>query len=210
MIWNNLITVWFIFLQRDLPFLCTPFLTEVIVNDIGKAIFNQKLCSARVVVENTIGILKERFPVLKTGLCFKDRELWSELILGTFYMKKLFFSLFKLGSISKLFVKSIFFIRELFISDSENWPKIANIDMLNLNVASSKIISCKRKKLLHDHKKNPKPTSMWGFAQYNIERREWIISTWGLRWSWSMPASSKWRCQWCWWWELRHRKFSMH
>ena len=89
----------------------------MIVNDIGKAIFNQKLCSARVVVENTIGILKERFPVLKIGLCFKDRELWSELILGTFYMKKLFFSFFKLGSISKLFVKSIFFIRELFISD---------------------------------------------------------------------------------------------
>ena len=51
------------------------------MNDIRKAVFNQRLCRARVVVENTIGILKKRFPVLRTGISLKDRELWSDLIL---------------------------------------------------------------------------------------------------------------------------------
>ena len=62
----------------------TPFLNNVIENDIEKAAFNQRLCRARVVVENTIGNLKAKFPILRQGLAFLDREIWSELVQGDF------------------------------------------------------------------------------------------------------------------------------
>ena len=49
--------------------------------DPVKRRFNNDLCKARVTIEQVIGILKSRFPILKRGLKFKSMETCGKVII---------------------------------------------------------------------------------------------------------------------------------
>ena len=72
----------FFLFQSTLPWLCTPFLNAVAENDERKKQFNKVFSKCRVVVENVIGILKTRFPILKNGIKFECMKKTAKFIQG--------------------------------------------------------------------------------------------------------------------------------
>ena len=66
--------------QTKLPFLVTTFGNEAATKNERFSKFNDKFCPARNHVENAIGVLKRKFPVLHFGLPFSNMELAAKAI----------------------------------------------------------------------------------------------------------------------------------
>ena len=62
--------------------MATPFLEDAADNCDRKRRYNDEFCGARVLVENTIGIWKWRWRVLRGGTGFHDMEKVSKCING--------------------------------------------------------------------------------------------------------------------------------
>jgi hypothetical protein len=65
------------------PFLCTPFLDAIAATNARQRAFNLDFCRCRVHIEQGIGRLKNRWPILSGGgIKFPDMEKSSKLIQG--------------------------------------------------------------------------------------------------------------------------------
>ena len=62
--------------------MATPFLQAAASACPRKRRYNEEFCAARVTVENSIGILKERWRVLSIGMGYHDMKKASNCILG--------------------------------------------------------------------------------------------------------------------------------